>query len=35
MKFVGCVLDYFHGNNELKMFKNGKTTPMAKTTTYV
>jgi hypothetical protein len=30
MKVVGCVLDYLHGNNELKMFTNGKTTQMAK-----
>jgi len=35
MAVVGCVLDFVHGNNELKMFTNGKTTPMAKITTYV
>jgi hypothetical protein len=35
MKALGCVLDYLHGINDLKMFTNGRMTTKVKTITYV
>ncbi len=35
MKVVGCVLDYLHGIDNLKIFTNGRMTPKVITTTSV